>query len=153
MKVKFFPPDVASTSEFKMKEKIVAASGYFDPVHFGHIEYLREAKKLGDRLIVIINNANQTKLKKGFEFMPFNERMEIIKAIRFVDEVFPSIDDDKSVCKSLENINPDIFAKGGDRFSNEIPEEKICERLGIKIVDGLGRKIQSSSDLVKNQKK
>lgn len=133
--------------------KIIAASGYFDPIHFGHVEYLEKAKKLGDKLIVIINNDKQAYLKKGFEFMPFKERMEIVRALKCVDEVFPSIDEDKTVCKSLEAVKPDIFAKGGDRFSYEIPEKVICDKLGIEIVHGLGDKIQSSSDLVAKQKK
>ncbi|MFH1591927.1 MAG: adenylyltransferase/cytidyltransferase family protein [Candidatus Woesearchaeota archaeon] len=136
------------------KEKIiVAASGYFDPIHIGHIEYLREAKRLGDKLIVIVNNDKQTVLKKGYEFMPVKERVEIVKALKFVDEVFVSLDEDKSVCKSLEVVKPDIFAKGGDRFSYEIPEAKVCKKLGIKIVHGLGDKIQSSSELIEKNKK
>ncbi|MEK6844440.1 MAG: adenylyltransferase/cytidyltransferase family protein [Nanoarchaeota archaeon] len=136
----------------KKKDIIVAASGYFDPIHIGHVEYLQKAKNLGDKLIVIVNNDKQAQLKKGYEFMPFSERIEIIKALKFVDEVFPSIDKDKSVCKSLERIKPHIFAKGGDRFSHEIPEAEVCNRLGIKILHGLGDKIQSSSDLIKRQK-
>lgn len=131
------------------KETIVAASGYFDPIHIGHIEYLEKAKQLGDKLIVIINNTKQSILKKGSEFMPLNERAEIIKALKPVDEVFISIDQDKSVCKSLEKLKPDIFAKGGDRFIHEIPETKTCNELGIKIIHGLGEKIQSSSELTK----
>ncbi len=134
------------------KETIVATSGYFDPLHLGHIEYLMKAKELGNKLIVIVNNDKQAHLKKGFEFMPFKERMEIVKALKFVDEVFPSIDEDKTVCKSLEAVKPSIFAKGGDRFSHEIPEKAICDKLGIEIVHGLGEKIQSSSELVKRQK-
>lgn len=135
------------------KEIIVAASGYFDPIHIGHIEYLREAKKLGDKLIVIINNDKQAILKKGYEFMPFKERIEIVKALKSVDDVFLSIDEDATVCKSLEKLKPDIFAKGGDRFSYEIPEAEICKEVGIKIVHGLGKKIQASSDLVEKGKK
>lgn len=132
--------------------KVVATSGYFDPIHIGHVEYLMKAKELGDKLVVIVNNDKQAHLKKGFEFMPFKERMEIVKALKFVDEVFPSIDEDKTVCKSLEAVKPHIFAKGGDRFSHEIPEAEICRKLGIEIIHGLGDKIQSSSDLVKRQK-
>ena len=134
------------------KEKIVVTSGYFDPLHFGHIELLRKAKKLGDKLIVIVNNEKQTKLKKGYEFMPFKERCEIIRALVFVNEVFESIDEDITVCKSLEALKPDIFAKGGDRFSYEIPEAEICKRYKIEIVHGLGNKIQSSSELVRKQR-
>jgi len=134
-----------------LKEIVVVASGYFDPIHAGHIEYLEKAKALGDRLIVIINNTKQAILKKGYEFMPLDERVKILKALKFVDEVFLSIDEDASVVNSLGMIKPDIFAKGGDRFSDEIPETEICNRLGIKIIDGLGEKIQSSSDLVEKQ--
>jgi len=131
------------------KQIVVACSGYFDPLHVGHLENFELAKKLGDKLIVILNNDVQAKLKKGYSFMKQNERMKIINALKIVDEVFLSIDEDKSVCKSLEAVKPDIYAKGGDRNSGNIPEVKICEKYGIKIVDGLGKKIQSSSELVK----
>lgn len=133
--------------------KIIIASGYFDPIHIGHIEYLKLAKGLGDKLIVILNNDAQCILKKGKSFMPQGERAEILKSIKYADEVFISIDKDKSVCESIKAIaekfsgNEIIFAKGGDRFSYEIPEAKICKELGIKIVDQLGKKIQSSSNL------
>jgi len=129
--------------------KIVVASGYFDPLHIGHLEYLEKARKLGNKLIVIINNDFQTKMKKGFVFMSQEDRMKIIKALKYVDDVFLSIDNDESVCKSLELLKPDIFAKGGDRKINEIPETPICRKLGIEIVDGLGEKIRASSDLIK----
>ena len=131
------------------KKIVVAASGYFDPLHVGHVEYLEFAKKLGDILVVILNNDEQAKLKKGESFMPFEERAKILNALECVDEVFFSIDKDESVCESLKKVNPDIFAKGGDRFVNEIPESPICRELGIDIIDGLGEKIQSSSDLIK----
>ena len=85
--------------------------------------------------------------------MPQEERAKIIAAVRYVDEIFMSIDTDKSVCKSLEAIKPNIFAKGGDRFSNEIPESIVCNKYNIQIVDGLGDKIQSSSGLIKRSKK
>ncbi len=133
--------------------KVVAVSGYFDPLHVGHIEYLKLANELGDKLVVILNNDKQAELKKGKVFMPLNERKIILESIRYVDEVFVSIDIDKTVCKSLEAIKPDIFAKGGDRFSYEIPEAEVCKRLNIKIVDGLGKKIQSSSDLIRERNK
>lgn len=129
------------------KSILVAVSGYFDPIHVGHLEYLQLAKKLGDKLIVIINNNFQVKLKKGSTFMDEKDRMEIVAALRCVDEVFLSIDEDKSVCKSLEYIKPDIFANGGDRSLEEIPETAVMEKYNIKMVDGLGLKIRSSSDL------
>ena len=125
----------------------VAVSGYFDPIHVGHLEYLQLAKKLGDNLIVIINNNLQAELKKGSTFMDEKDRMEIVAALRCVDEVFLSIDTDKSVCKSLEHIKPDIFANGGDRSLYEIPETAVMKKYNIKMVDGLGSKICSSSDL------
>lgn len=131
---------------------IVAASGFFDPLHVGHVEYLKKAKELGDKLVVIVNNDKQAILKKGYEFMPFKERVEIIKAVKYVDEVYPSIDEDPTVCKSLEAVRPNIFAKGGDRFAGEIPEAATCKKIGARIIDGLGNKIQSSSELVKKRK-
>ena len=130
------------------KNKIrVAVSGYFDPIHVGHLEYLMMAKELGDSLVVIVNNNNQCKLKKGKPFMDENDRLEIVKALRFVDEVFLSVDKDRTVCKSLEAVKPDIFANGGDRATSEIPETPICKKYNIKMVDGLGHKIRSSSNL------
>ena len=137
----------------KNEKIIVAASGYFDPLHIGYVEYLELAKNLGDILIVIVNNDKQCFLKKGFEFMPFKERIKIIKSLKSVDEVFASIDEDRTVCKSLNSIKPDIFAKGGDRTEGNIPEKEICNKLGIKIIDGLGGKIKSSFELIKKIKK
>ena len=130
------------------KNKIrVAVSGYFDPIHVGHLEYLIMAKELGDSLVVIVNNNYQCKLKKGKHFMDENDRVEIVKALRFVDEVFLSVDKDRTVCKSLEEIKPDIFANGGDRATSEVPETPVCKKFNIKMVDGLGDKIRSSSSL------
>jgi cytidyltransferase-like protein len=129
--------------------KIVAASGYFNPLHIGHVEYLQRAKFLGDRLVVIVNNDYQRALKGSKEFMEERERLEIVRALRCVDGVMLSIDKDTTVCESLKQLKPHIFAKGGDRFSSEIPEAKICKELGIQMVDGLGNKIQSSSWLLK----
>ena len=127
--------------------KTVAISGYFDPIHVGHLEYLRMAKELGDSLVVIVNNNYQCKLKKGKHFMDENDRVEIVKALRFVDEVFLSVDKDRTVCKSLEEIKPDVFANGGDRATSEVPETPVCKKFNIKMVDGLGDKIRSSSSL------
>ena len=130
------------------KNKIrVAVSGYFDPIHVGHLEYLRMAKELGDSLVVIVNNNYQCKLKKGKHFMDENDRVEIVKALRFVDEVFLSVDKDRTVSKSLEEIKPDVFANGGDRATSEVPETPVCKKFNIKMVDGLGDKIRSSSSL------
>ena len=127
--------------------RIVAVSGYFDPLHVGHIEYLELAAKLGDRLVVIVNNDKQAALKKGRSFMKEKDRLRIVDALRCVDAVFLSIDEDATVCKSLKRISPDIFANGGDRTNDEAPEVKLCKELNIRVVDNLGKKIRSSSDL------
>tara|TARA_B100000989_G_scaffold62835_1_gene43371 strand:+ start:11901 stop:12317 length:417 start_codon:yes stop_codon:yes gene_type:complete len=127
--------------------KKVAVSGYFDPIHVGHLEYLRLAKELGDYLVVIVNNDYQCELKKGKSFMAEEDRVEIVKALGIVDEVFLAIDKDRSVCASLERLRPDIFANGGDRSVGEIPESKVMKKYNIKMVDGLGDKIRSSSSL------
>jgi D-beta-D-heptose 7-phosphate kinase/D-beta-D-heptose 1-phosphate adenosyltransferase len=131
---------------------IVAVSGGFDPIHAGHIKYLREAKKLGEELVVILNADGFLKKKKGYVFMPYRERKEILKSIKYVDRVVRSDDEDQTVAKTLERLKPHIFAKGGDRTTENMPKAEIetCKRLGIRIVFGVGgQKIQSSSRLVK----
>ena len=127
--------------------KTVAISGYFDPIHVGHLEYIELSKKMGDYLVVIVNNNHQCKLKKGKHFMDESDRIKIVESIKGVDEVFLSIDSDKTVCKSLEKIKPDIFTNGGDRHNQEIPESIVCKKYGIELLDGMGKKIRSSSDL------
>ena len=127
--------------------KKVAISGYFDPIHVGHLEYIEMSKNLGDYLIVIVNNNKQCVLKKGKPFMDEMDRIKIIKAIKWVDEVFLCVDEDGTVCKSLEKIKPDIFTNGGDRNKTEIPEAVVCRKYGIELLDGMGDKIRSSSDL------
>jgi cytidyltransferase-like protein len=124
----------------------VVASGYFDPLHVGHIEYLEKAKQLGDKLVVIVNSDVQAKIKKGKAFMQEEDRLKIVKSLKCVDEAFISIDNNSSVCKSLRLAKPHIFANGGDRKQEEIPEARVCEELGIEMIDGLGEKIRSSSD-------
>lgn len=131
--------------------KIVVASGYFNPLHKGHVEYLERARKLGDKLIVIVNTDLQRAIKGSKEFMLQDERIMIVRALRCVDEAVFAIDTDGTVCKTLEMLHPAIFAKGGDRFASEIPEAEVCHRLGIDMVDGLGNKIQSSSWLLRSQ--
>lgn len=138
--------------------KIIINSGYFDPLHVGHIECMELSKKLGDKLVIILNNDEQVKLKKGKPFMPENERKRIVESLKPVDEVLVSIDKDRSVCESIKAIAEKykgqeiIFAKGGDRFSDEIPEAKVCKEFGIKIIDNVGKKIQSSSWLIEKTK-
>ena len=127
--------------------KTVAISGYFDPLHVGHLEYIELASELGDHLTVIVNSDLQCELKKGKSFMSEKDRVRIIQALKAVDTTFLSIDEDLSVCKSLASVKPDIFANGGDRKNYEIPESTICKKYNIQIIDGLGDKIRSSSDL------
>ncbi len=140
------------------KPRVVAVSGGFDPVHIGHVRMFIEAKKLGDKLVVIANNDNWLRFKKGFNFMPESERKEIIEAFRAVDEVMLTFHEpntnDMSVCKELEELKPDVFANGGDRKADNIPEYQVCERLGIHMEFNVGHggKVQSSSDLVKAAK-
>ncbi len=126
----------------------MAVSGYFNPMHIGHLEMLEKAKKLGDYLVVILNSDYQVGLKGRVPFMPEKDRKKIVEAIRYVDEVFLSIDKDRSICESLRQVKPDIFANGGDRHQGEIPEASVCQELGIKMVDGMGEKIRSSSILI-----
>jgi len=131
----------------KNRKTIVAVSGYFDPLHVGHLEYFVKAKELGELLYVIVNSDFQANLKKNTSFMNENDRLEIIKALSIVDKVFLSIDKDKSVSNTLKMINPDIFGNGGDQIKGSILEEKVCLENNITIVDCLGKKIRSSSDL------
>lgn len=133
-----------------MPDKIVVASGYFDPLHVGHVEYLKRSKKQGDKLIVIVNNDRQAKLKKGAPFMPCRERVKLLRELECVDLAVESIDEDRTVCKTLSMLHPDVFTNGGDQTNNSIPEREICEELNIALVDGLGDKIQSSSWLINN---
>lgn len=133
---------------------IVCVSGYFDPLHIGHIEYFKKSKEIGDKLMVIVNNDTQAILKKGRAFMPIDERIGIIKELRCVDYVVKSIDDDRTVCQTLKKIRPkpDFFCNGGDQNNNTIPEVEICNQRNIILRDGFGDKIQSSSWLVKGSK-
>lgn len=132
-----------------MKKKItVAVSGYFNPLHVGHLEMMAKARKLGGRLVVIVNNDYQVKLKGSVSFMNQADRLKVVSAIKWVDQAFLSVDRDPSVCKSLLKVKPDIFAQGGDRHEGNIPEAAVCRRLNIKMVDGLGKKIRSSSILI-----
>ena len=142
-----------------MKQKAVIVSGYFNPIHKGHIEYFKNSRSHGDKLIVIVNNDLQRKLKGSKEFQDENERCLIVDSIRYVDQCFLSIDKDRTVCKTLEYISNQLgqfydlcFANGGDQNNDTIPEKIICQKLGIKLKDGLGEKIQSSSWLLNNNK-
>ncbi len=148
------------------KDKIVAVSGGFDPVHIGHVRMFNEAKKLGDKLVVILNNDNWLLKKKGYVFMNEKERKEILLALRSVDEVVITKHEknptDMSVCYTLKKVKPDIFANGGDRDKNDSrnkisslnSETILCDELGIKVEFGVGKggKVQSSSWLINKTK-
>jgi cytidyltransferase-like protein len=141
-----------------MKNKAIIVSGYFNPLHKGHLEYFSMAKSHGAKLIVIVNNDFQRKLKGSNEFMLEDERVLIIQALNITDFVFLSIDKDRTVRKSLEEIYNRysksfelFFANGGDQDNKTIPEVGICKKLGIKLLDGLGSKIQSSSWLINSK--
>jgi len=132
---------------------LVIASGYFNPLHKGHIEYLKRSKELGDALMVIINNDMQVELKGSKVFQDELERKDIIDELKCVNYSLISIDEDRSVKRSIEFIHKFIradeylFTNGGDQFGNTILEKDICNELGIGLIDGLGEKIQSSSIL------
>ena len=132
------------------KGKVVAVSGYFNPLHVGHLEMFEKAKSLGDYLVVILNNDYQVKLKGSTPFMEELDRKKIIEALSCVDEVFLSTDKDRSICESLRAVHPNIFANGGDRHQGEVPESAVCHELDIEMIDGLGDKIRSSSILIKD---
>ena len=137
------------------KKKAVIVSGYFNPLHRGHLELFRRAKESSDKLWVIVNSDLQRELKGSKEFMDESERLEIIQAIRYVDYALISMDTDSTQCKTLETFSQMFgemyelyFANGGDQNNDTIPEREVCERVGIKLIDGLGDKIQSSSWLL-----
>lgn len=136
------------------KPIVVAVSGGFDPVHIGHARLFQEAKKLGDELVVILNNDNWLRKKKRHVFMPEQERKEMLQALRAVDRVILTSHEedprDMSVAAELAELKPDIFANGGDRFADNVPEVAVCKRIGCKMVFRVGRggKVQSSSWLL-----
>ena len=139
-----------------MNKVTVAISGGFDFCHTGHLAYIKEAMKLGDELIIILSRDDQLRKKKGYCVMPFEERKAILKAIIETDiddrdKVVMNTDYDITSCQSLRHYKPDIFAKGGDTWDTEnLPEQAVCEELGIKVVFGVGgfNKAQSSSNLM-----
>ena len=138
-----------------MKKKAIIVSGYFNPIHKGHIEYFNAAKKTGDALFVIVNNDFQRELKGSKEFQTQEERVFILQNIKAADKVFLSIDKDRTVCETIKHIHKTesqyydlAFANGGDQNNSSIPEAPICEELNIELLDGLGEKIQSYSWLL-----
>ena len=138
-----------------MHPKIIIVSGYFNPLHKGHLEYFKFAKAKGNLLHVIVNSDYQRVLKGSMEFQKEDERLFIVQHIKEVDQAFLSIDQDRTVCKTLEMLHSLFgesyrlaFGNGGDQYNNSIPEASICQALGIELLDGLGDKIQSSSWLL-----
>ena len=138
------------------KKKGMIVSGYFNPIHKGHIEYFNNAKALADELFVIVNSEYQRQLKGSKEFQQEAERVFIVSNIKSVDHSILSIDGNRTVCRTIEKIAVDFgseydlsFANVGDQNNNTIPERPICDQMGITLVDGLGDKIQSSSWLLK----
>ena len=135
------------------RKKTAIVSGYFDPLHIGHIEYFKLAKELADELVVIVNNREQCLLKKSDEFMDERDRLEIVYHMDMVDEAVLSIDEDKSVCETIRMIHRFkpmdklIFCNCGDRDASNSPEVKVCSELGIHFEQGLGKKIRSSSEM------
>jgi D-beta-D-heptose 7-phosphate kinase/D-beta-D-heptose 1-phosphate adenosyltransferase len=141
------------------KQKAIIVSGYFNPIHKGHLEYFNNAKALADKLFVIVNNDFQRELKGSKEFQDEKERMIIVSNIKAVDKAILSIDIDRTVCKTIESIAEQFgseydlgFANGGDQNNDMCLERAICEEMNIALIDGLGDKIQSSSWLLKKSK-
>lgn len=138
----------------RSKKIVVAVSGGFDPLHIGHVRMFWKAKALGDELIVILNNDNWLQKKKNHIFMPGKERKEIIEALKPVNKVYLTKHkvnpQDMSVCAAIEDIEPDVFANGGDRVRSNIPEVATCNKIKCKMVFniGAGGKVQSSSWLL-----
>ena len=140
-----------------MKKKAIIVSGYFNPLHKGHLEYFNNAKVLGDELFVIVNSDHQRELKGSKAFQDEEERLLIVSNIKAVDKAILSIDQDRTVCKSIRLLANEYgadydltFANGGDQNNDSIPEIPVCKQLGVALIDGLGEKIQSSSWLLRN---
>jgi len=138
------------------KQKAIIVSGYFNPIHKGHLEYFNNAKAMADQLFVIVNNDHQRELKGSKEFQDEKERMIIVSNIKAVDKAILSIDTDRTVCATIKMIAEQFgeefdfgFANGGDQNNEICPERGVCYEFKIKLIDGLGDKIQSSSWLLK----
>jgi len=140
-------------------DRVVIVSGYFNPLHKGHIEYFEQAKAQGDSLWVIVNSDLQRELKGSAEFQDEEERLKIVSSLRVVDRAYLSIDKDRTVIETIRALVSEnntthrkfMFANGGDQNNDTIPEAEICNQLNVELVDGLGNKIQSSSWLLKKK--
>jgi len=131
-----------------MKKKVVAVSGGFDPVHIGHVRMIQDAATHGD-VVIIANSDEWLKRKKGYVFMSWEDRAEILESIKGVIKVVSVDDSDDTVCEALSRIKPDAFANGGDRKKGNTPEMDICESLGIELLwNAGGKKIRSSSNII-----
>ena len=140
-----------------MKKKAIIVSGYFNPLHKGHLEYFNNAKALCDELFVIVNNDHQRELKGSKPFQNEQERLFIVSNVKAVNKAILSTDKDRTVCESIRLLANEYgadydlaFANGGDQNNDTIPEIPVCKELGVALIDGLGQKIQSSSWLLKN---
>ena len=140
------------------RKTFVITSGYYNPLHVGHVRYLTQAKALGDVHVAIINNDAQVRLKGSVPFMSEQERLEILSALKAVDIAVLSLDTDGTVCRTIRNVVGEfsregvtwVFAKGGDRVESNIPEKKLCQEMGIALAFNIGGgKIQSSSTLIR----
>jgi cytidyltransferase-like protein len=137
----------------KPRRKTIMVSGGFDPVHIGHIRMILEASKHGD-VIVVANSDDWLFRKKGFTFMEFEQRAEILAAVKGVIKVSGVDDSDGTVCEAIMRLKPDYFANGGDRKKHNTPEQSVCDELGVEMLWGIGgnNKANSSSDLVERVK-
>ena len=138
------------------KQKAIIVSGYFNPIHKGHLEYFNNAKAIAEKLFVIVNNDHQRELKGSREFQDEKERMIIVSNIKAVDKAILSIDTDRTVRETIKVIAQQFgsdfdlaFANGGDQNNDTIPEKPVCDQMNVALIDGLGDKIQSSSWLIK----
>ena len=132
----------------RIPKKTIMLSGGFDPIHVGHIRMIAAAADLG-RVVIAVNSDAWLRRKKGYIFMPFEQRCEVIRAISDVATTIAVLDDDGTVCEALERLKPDMFGNGGDRTDKNTPEMDVCEDLGIEMVWELGgEKVQSSSELI-----
>ena len=124
------------------KQKAIIVSGYFNPIHKGHLEYFNNAKAVADKLFVIVNNDHQRALKHSKEFQDENERMIIVSNIKAVDKAILSIDTDRTVCATIKMIADKFelgFANGRDQNNDTIPEKPICEQMNVFLIDGAYR--------------
>lgn len=143
--------------EAERNSRVVVVSGYFNPVHVGHLDMLRDATKYGGHVVVIVNNDRQVRLKGSCPFMCVEDRIKIVERFKWVSYAFPSIDEDLTVARTLGWLKKHytcrdkkmIFANGGDRTEANELEKFVCDNLGIEMVFGLGDKTESSSNLIK----